>query len=143
MLLNLLSIRNRFVIKCYIFSCVFSIIFIAYFTLNKNPIKLDPSNFYDFYVRPTNRTEKIIFLRTPFQGNYKGYWGDVGPVMSNCRDTRINGKCLITNHPDYIENADIVLFSIEDIHTIQMQVFHMIWHYYLISSSIFQNILIS
>ena len=137
MLLNSLSIRNKLVIKCYIISCVFSIIFIVYFTLNKNLIKIDPSDFYDFYVRPINTTEKIIFLWTPFQGSYKGYWGGVDSVISNCRDTRIKCKCLITTHPDYIKKADIVLFSIEDIHTIQMQVFDMIRQYYLISSSIF------
>ena len=140
MLWKSFSIKNKSFIKCYVISCLFSFVIIVYFISNKNKSKLDPSNFYDFYVRPINITEKIIFLWTPFQGSYRGYWGSVGPVISNCRDTKLNDKCLITTHPDYINNADIVLFSIEDINTIQMQVFHIIWQCYMISLPIFRNI---
>ena len=75
-----------------------------------------------YYVRlqdihAPNAPEKIIFLWTPIFGNYKGWSWGIGPspVISDCGTSKIDNKCLITNHLSLLEKADVVLFSIQDI----------------------------
>ena len=85
-------------------------------------IKLYDNTFYDNYyyhykVLPQDvesNPEKIIFLWTPYQGSYEGWSFGSDPLISNCKNNT-NGKCLVTTHPELIEKADIVMFSIQDI----------------------------
>ena len=85
-------------------------------------IKLYDNTFYDNYyyhykVLPQDvesNPEKIIFLWTPYQGSYEGWSFGSDPRISNC-ENYTNGKCLVTTHPELIEKADIVMFSIQDI----------------------------
>ena len=73
-------------------------------------------DYLHYYSRSTALTEKIIFLWTPKQGSYYR-WSCFGadPNISGCDNHSINGKCLITTHPDLLGIADVVLFSIQDI----------------------------
>ena len=76
--------------------------------------------YFHYYILPQDiptHPEKIILLWTPIQGSYKEWdWG-IGPdpVISDCDNPNIDGKCLITTHPSLLEKADVVLFSIQDI----------------------------
>ena len=115
------SIKRKYLIRNFVVVSLFCLGIIGYFSYYKKELNSDESHFYDYYIKPTDLTEKIVFLWTPIQGSYRGYWGS-DPVISTCRDRKINHKCLFTTHPDLIEKADIVLFAIEDIHTIQKQV---------------------
>ena len=60
--------------------------------------------------------EKVIYLWTPIQDYFDNWRWGIGPhpVIKDCKNKDINYKCIITNHPDMIENADVVLFSIQD-----------------------------
>ena len=77
-------------------------------------------NYLHYYVHPksikTNVT-KIIFLWTPLQGNYKEWSWGIGPepIIEDCNEPNVDGKCLITTHVDFLRKADVVLFSIQDI----------------------------
>ena len=78
--------------------------------------------YFHYYVRPqdidTNHPpEKIIFLWTPIQGSYKEWSWGIGPnpLISDCDNPEIDGKCLITTHPSLLEKAEVVLFSVQDI----------------------------
>ena len=61
--------------------------------------------------------EKIIFLWTPMFRNYDKWTWVVGsdPVMKDCNNDDVDGKCLITTHKSLLEKADVVLFSVQDI----------------------------
>ena len=76
--------------------------------------------YFHYYVLPSDikiDTKKIIFLWTPIQGNYKEWSWGIGPdpIIADCNNTNIDGKCLITTHPNLLKDADVVLFSIQDI----------------------------
>ena len=86
----------------------------------KNEDDKDMKSFLHYFVNPTqteNRVTKIIFLWTPIQGKYEEWWWAIGPepIIEDCDDQHIDGKCLITTHVDLLEKADVVLFSIQDI----------------------------
>ena len=81
-------------------------------------IKLDDSN-------NSNHPEKIIFLWTPMFDKYDKWTWAIGPnpVISDCGNDNIDGKCLVTNHPSLLEKADIVLFSPQDIKQVRPSLF--------------------
>ena len=81
-------------------------------------------------INPRNPPEKIIFLWTPIQGNYKEWSWGIGPdpVISDCGNTNVDGRCLITTHPSLLEKSDVVLFSIQDIKQV---IFSLNYHYEL------------
>ena len=114
-------IQRKSFVRNFVIVWLFTLGIIAYFLCYEETLDSDESHFHDYFIKPSDSTEKVIFLWTPVQGDYRGYWWS-DPVISNCRDKSINQKCLFTTHPDLIEKADIVLFAIEDIHTIQKQV---------------------
>ena len=76
--------------------------------------------YFYYYVIPKDlkvHPEKIIFLWTPIQGNYQKWSWGIGPnpVIDDCNNPNVDGKCLITTHPGLLMEADVVLFSIQDI----------------------------
>ena len=87
---------------------------------NSNTINTIKKYDSHYYVLPSDLkvpTEKIILLWTPIQGNYKEWEWGIGPdpVIGDCNNPKIDGKCLITTHVALLNQADVVLFSIQDI----------------------------
>ena len=81
-------------------------------------IKLDDSSI-------SNHPKKIIFLWTPMFDKYDKWTWAIGPnpVISDCENDNIDGKCLVTNHPSLLEKADVVLFSPQDIKQVRKFLF--------------------
>ena len=80
-----------------------------------------PPNYFYYYVLPSDvelKNPKIIFLWTAYFGDYKKHWSwAIGPdpVINDCNNINIDAKCLITNHIDLLQKADVILFSLEDL----------------------------
>ena len=79
-------------------------------------------HYFQYYVKPKdvnalNPPEKLIFLWTPIQGSYKEWSWGIGPdpLISNCGNKLVDGRCLITTDPSLLEKSDVVLFSVQDI----------------------------
>ena len=78
------------------------------------------NSYYNYYVHQKDleqNVSKIIFLWTPLFGKYKEWSWGIGPepIIHDCDDPNIDGRCLITNHLSMFERADVVLFSLLDI----------------------------
>ena len=63
-----------------------------------------------------NNNVKLILLWTSYQGRWIWWSDDVGEdqFVKNCTAV-MNGECMITSDKKYINNADIVLFSLQDL----------------------------
>ena len=63
-----------------------------------------------------NNNVKLILLWTSYQGRWIWWSDDVGDdqFVENCTAV-MNGECMITSDKKYINNADIVLFSLQDL----------------------------
>ena len=118
MLLTPLTIKRN--LKSLIGGLLCVVIIASYFSLQTiydDGLKY----YYHYYVLPQDvnkpQPEKIIFLWTPIQNNYKEWSWGIGPdpVISDCDNPEVDRKCLITTHPDLLERAAVVLFSIQDI----------------------------
>ena len=107
-------------------SCIillFSILRATFFIFySSNESESEQKYYFPYYVTlseidPRNAPEKIIFLWTPIQDSYKEWSWGIGPdpVISDCGNASIDGRCLITTHPSLLEKSDVVLFSVQDI----------------------------
>ena len=69
-----------------------------------------------FPVDLNNKTYKLILLWTPYQGAWDNWSGTIGhnQILSGC-DSIMNSECIVTSNKDYINYADVVLFSIQDL----------------------------
>ena len=86
--------------------------------------------YWHYHVHPDEihpHPKKLILLWTPIMRNYKGWAWAIGPapIIRDCENLHIDGKCLITTNADLLVKADVVLFSIEDIELV-------CWKYYII-----------
>ena len=68
-----------------------------------------------------NKTFKLILLWTPYQGRWKAWSGHVGhnQIIGNC-DRIMNSECIVTSNKDYINSADVVLYSIQDLKQVEL-----------------------
>ena len=64
----------------------------------------------------TNKASKVILLWTARQGGWKSWSGFVGhdQIVSGC-DSVMTSECIVTTNKDYINSADAVLFSIQNL----------------------------
>ena len=82
---------------------------------------LEPSaDYMHYYVLPIDLNTdkpKIIFLWTPYFGDYHHWSWGIGPspIIGDCNDINIDKKCIITTHLDLLQKADVVIFSLQDI----------------------------
>ena len=69
-----------------------------------------------FPVDLNNKTFKLILLWTPYQGGWEDWSGHVGhnQIVSGCNSI-MNSECIVTSNKDYINSADVVLYSIQDL----------------------------
>ena len=93
---------------------------IIHYKEERDAIFNEDISYYNYYVyqkNPNQTVPKIIFLWTPLLGKYKDWSWGIGPepIVEDCNDTNVDGRCLITTHPGLLEEANVVLFSILDI----------------------------
>ena len=126
MLLTATSLKRNLKL---LFWGLFCVITISTFLIGRIIYDGGLKHYFHYYVLPqdisVNPPEKIIFLWTPIQGSYKEWSWGIGPdpVISDCNNHEIDGKCLITTHPSLLEKADVVLFSIQDIKQVKHNLF--------------------
>ena len=76
---------------------------------------------------------KIILLWTSYQGNWRGWSGGLGhdQIISNCKNTVMNGDCILTSNKNYIASADVVLFSLQDLKQVwtMVQICFIFWYF--------------
>ena len=109
---------------CFLWIAVIPATYLIFNLTYENGLKY----YFHYHVTPEeisywNPPEKIIFLWTPIQGNYKEWCWGIGPepVISDCSNKNVDGRCLITTHPSLLEKADVVLFSVQDIKQVRSQ----------------------
>ena len=78
----------------------------------------DPT-YVNYHMKPKTMKSgqiKVIFLWTPIQKRYRNWAWGIGPqpVIKDCENPKIDKKCILTNHEDMLEHADVILFSIQD-----------------------------
>ena len=56
-------------------------------------------------------------LWTSYQGKWTGWTGGLGhdQIISDCKSVVMNGECVLTSNKNYINSADVVLFSLQDL----------------------------
>ena len=83
------------------------------------------ADFLHYYVLPSEmnlNSPKIIFLWTTYFGDYQHWTWGIGPTprISDCRDiVKRNQSCIVTTHGDMLEQADVVLFALQDIRQVR------------------------
>ena len=103
--------KKRFgLFMCVMIACIFMIHIFEYqdwryyYKHQHVPLDLNTSNL------------KLILLWTPYQGRSKWWSEDVGhdKFVENCTGV-LNNECMITRDKTYINHADMVLFSLQDL----------------------------
>ena len=77
-----------------------------------------------------NKTDyKIILLWTSYQGKWTGWTGGLGhdQIISDCKSVVMNGECVLTSNKNYINSADIVLFSLQDLKQVIISILEIIF----------------
>ena len=103
---------------CFLLCTIIPATYLLFNLAYENGLK----HYFQYYVKPEdvdalNPPEKLIFLWTPIQGSYKEWSWGIGPdpLISNCGNKLVDGRCLITTDPSLLEKSDVVLFSVQDI----------------------------
>ena len=112
--------RDLKLFVCTLICCGTVALFIGEEIYNNGILLWNITYYFQYYAIPSQvkiGAKKIIFLWTPIHGSYKDWSWGIGsePIIDDCNNPKIDGKCLITTHPDLLEEANVVLFSIRDI----------------------------
>ena len=82
-------------------------------------------DFLHYHVLPSElnlNNPKIIFLWTTYFRDYQHWSSGIGPQpeISDCNDAeKRNHTCLISTHGDLLEQADVVLFALQDLQQVK------------------------
>ena len=111
---------------CFCLAIIIWVFSLTHRGIYKNGLHLGRSShmgddFLHYFVLPNElnlNSPKIIFLWTTYFGDYQHWSSGIGPQpeISDCNDAEeTNPTCLITTHGDLLEQADVVLFALQDI----------------------------